>query len=382
MAGDGNDRAGGRTGPLALLFAFLFLIGVAIGWAWLQGSEPPQPDGQAAVRMAVTVPSPPPEQARPGDSGATRAPDPPPAPPAPADARAPEPKAAEPPPRQAAAAPPPAPAPAPKPDPRLRPAPDPNLVQPGPFGPLPRIAPDGRAPWQVYARPFDQAERRPRIAIVIGDLGYSAAATTAAIEKLPPEITLAFAPYADDLQGWIARARTGGHEVMLQLPMEPLDYPTNNPGPRALMTAAGLKENLSRLDWMLSRVQGYVGVTNYMGSKFTTSTNDMRPILEQVRDRGLLFVDSRSSQRSVAAQVAREVRMPHAANNRFIDNEASRTSIDARLEELERVARESGTALGLGYPYPVTIERVAAWATGLERKGLVLAPVSAIVTRP
>jgi len=133
---------------------------------------------------------------------------------------------------------------------------------------------------------------------------------------------------------------------------------------------------------MLSRVQGYVGVTNYMGSKFTTSTNDMRPILEQVRDRGLLFVDSRSSQRSVAAQVAREVRMPHAANNRFIDNEASRTSIDARLEELERVARESGTALGLGYPYPVTIERVAAWATGLERKGLVLAPVSAIVTRP
>ncbi|MCW5752612.1 MAG: divergent polysaccharide deacetylase family protein [Alphaproteobacteria bacterium] len=264
----------------------------------------------------------------------------------------------------------------------LPPVPDPALVQPGPYGPLPVIAPDGRQAWQVYARPFDRADPRPRIAILIGDLGFSVSASNAAIERLPQGVTLAFAPYAEDLQNWIGKARLHGHEVMLQLPMEPLDYPTNDPGPRALLTSLGADDNMRRLEWMLGRFSGYVGVTNYMGSKFTTSAADMRPILEALRDRGLLFVDSRSSQRSVAWSVARELRMAHAANNRFIDNEASRLSIDARLEELERIARDHGTALGIGYPYPVTIERVAAWAAQLERKGLLLAPVSAVVQPP
>lgn len=264
----------------------------------------------------------------------------------------------------------------------LPPVPDPALVQPGPYGPLPVIAPDGRQAWQVYSRPFDRADTRPRIAILIGDLGFSVSASNAAIERLPPGVTLAFAPYAEDLQNWIGKARLHGHEVMLQLPMEPLDYPTNDPGPRALLTSLGAGDNLRRLEWLLGRFSGYVGVTNYMGSKFTTSAADMRPILEALRDRGLLFVDSRSSQRSVAWSVARELRMAHAANNRFIDNEASRLSIDARLEELERIAREHGSAIGIGYPYPVTIERVAAWAGQLERKGLLLAPVSAVVQLP
>lgn len=263
----------------------------------------------------------------------------------------------------------------------LPPVPDPALVQPSPHGPLPIIAADGRKPWQVYARPFDDADKRPRIAIMVADMGLSQAATQSAIIRLPSAVTLAFAPYASDLQTWIAQARASGHEAVLQLPMEPLDYPHNDPGPRALLTSLKPADNLDRLAWLLGRFTGYVGVTNYMGSKFTASTNDVRPVLEVLAKRGLLFVDSRSSARSVATRVAAELGMPRAYNDRFLDNEASRSAIDARLEELERIALKNGVAIGIGYPYPVTIDRIANWAPTLGPKGIVLVPVSAVVNK-
>lgn len=263
----------------------------------------------------------------------------------------------------------------------LPPVPDPALVQSSPHGLLPIIAPDGRKPWQVYARPFDEGDTRPRIAIMVADMGLSQAATQSAITRLPSAVTLAFAPYASDLQTWIAQCRAAGHEALLQLPMEPIDYPHNDPGPRALLTSLKLADNLDRLSWLLGRFTGYVGVTNYMGSKFTASAGDVRPILEVLGQRGLLFVDSRSSARSVATRVAAEVGLPHAYNDRFLDNEASRTAIDARLEELERIALKNGVALGIGYPYPVTIDRIANWAPTLVAKGIVLAPVSAVVNK-
>jgi polysaccharide deacetylase 2 family uncharacterized protein YibQ len=259
--------------------------------------------------------------------------------------------------------------------------PDPALVTPGREGLLPVVAPDGRQAWRVYARPFDAAEQRPRLAIVLGDLGLSQQATMTAIQKLPAGVTLAFAPYAGNLQDWIAQARAAGHEVLLQLPMEPLDYPASDPGPKALLTSLSPADNQARLEWVLSRVTGYVGVTNYMGSKFTMAPEALRPVLAELKGRGLLFLDSRSNQQSVGGRLAREVGLPVALNNRFLDNEASRTAIDARLDELERIARAGGTAVGIGYPYPVTIERIAAWAQRLPERGLVLAPVSAVVNR-
>jgi polysaccharide deacetylase 2 family uncharacterized protein YibQ len=263
----------------------------------------------------------------------------------------------------------------------LTPAPDPALVQNGPHGPLPIIAPDGRRPWQVYGRPFDDSDKRPRIAVMVADMGLSQAATQSAITRLPSAVTLAFAPYASDLQVWIAQCRASGHEALLQLPMEPLDYPHNDPGPRALLTSLKPADNLDRLSWLLGRFTGYAGVTNYMGSKFTASAGDVRPVLDVLAKRGLLFVDSRSSARSVATKVAAELDMPRAYNDRFLDNEASRTAIDARLEELERIALKNGVALGIGYPYPVTIDRIAHWAPSLAAKGIALAPVSAVVNK-
>lgn len=260
----------------------------------------------------------------------------------------------------------------------LAPAPDPDLVEQSQKGPLPAISRDGREPWQVYARPFDGSDARPKIAIVVNWLGLSDAATEAAIQELPGGVTLAFAPYAENLTNWVRLARAAGHEVLLNLPMEPLNYPANDPGPQTLLTSLSPARNLDRLEWTLSRVTGYVGVTNYMGSRFTTSSASLKPVLKALKGRGLLFLDSRSSSRSLAPEVAKELDLPWVANNRFLDNQASRRAIDAELEALEVVARSQGYAVGIGFPYPVTLERLAAWIPTLQEKGFVLAPVSAI----
>ncbi|MCE2509588.1 MAG: divergent polysaccharide deacetylase family protein [Alphaproteobacteria bacterium] len=260
----------------------------------------------------------------------------------------------------------------------LPPAPDPALVEESQKGPLPAIGQDGREPWQVYARPFDGTDTRPKIAIVVNWLGLSDAATEAAIQELPGGVTLAFAPYAENLTNWVRLARAAGHEVLLNLPMEPLNYPTNDPGPQTLLTSLSPARNLDRLEWTLSRVTGYVGVTNYMGSRFTTSSASLKPVLKALKGRGLLFLDSRSSSRSLVSEVAGEMALPWVANNRFLDNQASRVAIDAELEALEAVARSQGHAVGIGFPYPVTLERLAAWIPTLQKKGFVLAPISAI----
>ncbi len=257
---------------------------------------------------------------------------------------------------------------------------DPDLVERSTQGLLPKIAPDGRQPWRVYARPFDTTDNRPRLAVVFTSLGLSSAATEAAIQGLPGGVTLAFQPYADDLQQWIQLARAAGHEVLLNLPMEPADYPSSDPGPQALFTALTPEQNLSRLDWALSRVTGYVGVTNFMGSRFTTSREAMLPVVQVLKDRGLLLLDSRASARSVATKLATELAVPRAINDRFLDTgEVTRVSIDSRLAEAERIALEVGTSVVIGQPYPVTIERVRAWAQDLESRGIALAPLSAVV---
>lgn len=256
--------------------------------------------------------------------------------------------------------------------------PDPALVAPGADGPLPVIAPDGRQAWNVYARPFTAPAGTSKIAIVVGGLGLSQAATRAAIQQLPGVVTLAFAPNAPNLQDWIAEARAAGHEVVLQLPMEPEGFPANDPGPYTLLANATAADNLERLHWLLSRFTGYVGVTNYLGTKLSTQADALKPILADLRERGLLFLDSRETNDSVAGKVAAELKLPRVINNRFIDASASRTGVDQKLAELERIATATGTAVGIGYPYPVTIERVTEWAKSLPGKNIVLAPVSAV----
>jgi len=256
---------------------------------------------------------------------------------------------------------------------------DPEMLDQTTSGPLPKIAPDGREPWQVYARPFTAPKgKSAKVSIIMAGLGLSKTQTLAAIQQLPGAVTLSFAPYARNLEDWIVQARAAGHEVLLELPMEPEDYPQNDPGPHTLLTTLSTPDNMERLNWLLGRFPGYVGVTNFMGAKFTANEQKMLPIIQSLKERGLLYLDAKTNRKSVAARIAKELKVPLATNNRFIDREASRVSIDARLYELERIAKSVGAAVGLAFPYPVTVERLAAWVATLEKKGITLAPLTAL----
>lgn len=261
----------------------------------------------------------------------------------------------------------------------LTPAPVPGLVEDSRNGPLPRIAQDGRKPWQVYARPFPATDKRPRIAIVMSDLGLSGVTTGNALAKLPPGITLAFLPYAERLDDWVERARTKGHEVMLSVPMEPLNYPRDDPGPNALLTMLGPDRNVERLEWSLGKAVGYVGITSTTGSKFTANPAAMQPIIDVLKARGLLLVDSRINPKSVAGPLANLAGVPRALGDRVIDRDLSRGAIDDQLRELEELAKTNGAAVGFASPYPTTIERLNLWLTSLADRGVALAPVSAVV---
>ncbi len=247
------------------------------------------------------------------------------------------------------------------------------LTAPGTTGPLPVIAGDGRTPERAYARPFT-SNGKPKVALVIGGLGLNAAQTRAAIEGLPPEVTLSFVPYADGLQGWVDQARAQGHEVLLEIPMEPLDYPANDPGPYTLLAQSRPDETKARLEWLLSRTTGYFGVTNYLGGKFLTSEQATGPFLSALKQRGLAFLDDGSggAVRGGGAGVSR------ASADRIIDEQLTPDSIERHLLALENSALRGGGALGAGFAYPVTLAQVSRWSEGLAARGYQLAPASAI----
>jgi polysaccharide deacetylase 2 family uncharacterized protein YibQ len=411
---DATDPA--KSGPSALGIAWALLV-LGVGGFVVYSNLNPRETVDLGTPIAAQIELPPVETAATAAPPAAPVPTPrePPKPlPAPASPTpAAQPEAPRPPPAEQrpapVAAPPPAPTPAPvadipaPPSParpqvqaqaqssppevapqaagRAAPAPAPSVAVARPS--LPALPPrDVTAPtWVRNARPFDPEERRPRIAIVIVDLGKSQAATNAAIQNLGGGITLAFTPYADGLAQWVALARAAGHEVLLSLPMEPTDFPNTDPGPQTLLTALTGRQNLERLTWTLERAQGYVGVINAQGSRFTASTDAMRPIIDRLHQRGLLMVDARTAANSVAMRIAEDVGLPRAYADRLIDQEASRPSIDRALADLERIARQNGSALGIAQTYPVTFERLINWLAQIEARGFVIAPVSAVVNR-
>jgi polysaccharide deacetylase 2 family uncharacterized protein YibQ len=243
-----------------------------------------------------------------------------------------------------------------------------------PQGPLPIISKDGRTPFQAYARPFHD-NGKPKVSLIIGGLGLNAAATRTAIERLPPEVTLSFVPYADSLQAWIDLARADGHEVLLEVPMEPLDYPNNDPGPSTLLVNSSHEEMTRRLEWILSRATGYFGVTNYLGGRFMSADQAMNVFTSALRGRGLGFLDDGSAGRRPAAGV------PRASADAIVDEQLSADAIDHQLNALGADAQQKGQALGAGFAYPVTLTEVLRWTQGLNAKGLQLAPASALAHR-
>jgi polysaccharide deacetylase 2 family uncharacterized protein YibQ len=258
---------------------------------------------------------------------------------------------------------------------KLAAAPDPRLMERTRYGILPRIGADGTRPAQVYARAAGP-KTGPRVAVLLSGLGISQSATAEAIAKLPPAVTLAFAPYGSDLERSVAQARDDGHEVMLQVPMEPFDYPDNDPGPHTLTVRAQPQENLDRLHWVMGRFTGYTGIVNFMGAKLTADETALAPILKEIADRGLVLLDDGSSSRSVIGTGVRG-QATTARAHLVLDVIARPDAIDRELQRIEELARDRGFAIGTASALPLTIDRVARWAKGLEAKGIQLVPVSA-----
>jgi polysaccharide deacetylase 2 family uncharacterized protein YibQ len=213
------------------------------------------------------------------------------------------------------------------------------------------------------------------VALVIGGLGLNARATQTAILTLPPQITLSFVPYAEGLQGWIDLARAHGHEVLLETPMEPLDYPDNDPGPYTLMADGAGPETAKKLDWILSRATGYYALTNYLGSRFLADDKAYESFLGAVRGRGLGFIDDGLAGGRTGGGV------PRASAERVIDDQLTQAAIDQQLLKLEASALQRGQALGAGFAYPVTLDKVARWAQSVEQRGYQLAPASALAVK-
>ena len=261
---------------------------------------------------------------------------------------------------------------------RLPPAPDRRVAEKSRFGLLPRIGAAGERPMDVYSRPFVTTAalkaNAPKIALVVGGVGLNPATTEAAIRELPEAVTLAFAPYGDNIAAAAARARARGHETLLQAPMEPFDYPENNPGPHTLRVDAG---DLDDLHWLMGRFAGYAGVMNFMGGRFTSDEKALSPVLADIAQRGLFFLDDGAAPQSLVGSVAARVSLPAARVEVILDARGTPQSLDAALAQLEAEARKNGSAIGFANAQGPTIARLARFAREVERRGVAIAPVSA-----
>jgi uncharacterized protein len=254
---------------------------------------------------------------------------------------------------------------------------DQRLLEKTRYGMIPVVA-DGLKPFTVYAAEADRAKaaKMPTVSIVIGGLGVGAAKTADAIMKLPPAVTLAFTPYGSDPSKLAERARSQRHEILLQVPMEPYDYPDNDPGPQTLLATLGPEENLDRLFWHLGRLQGYAGIANFMGARFVATDAAMAPIIREAAKRGLGYFDDGSAPRSVAAALAGSQAMPFAKGDIAIDAVPTSAEIDRALAKLESIAKDRGFAVGTASALPISIDRIGAWIKTLDAHGVMLVPLT------
>jgi polysaccharide deacetylase 2 family uncharacterized protein YibQ len=259
--------------------------------------------------------------------------------------------------------------------------PDEALIEETAEGKLPIVAADGTRPVDRYARPWSGA-RGTRIAIVVGGLGLSQSGTQRALDTLPEDITLAFAATGNSLFRWMPVARKGGHEILLQLPLEPFDYPDNNPGRLTLVSTDPEATNLKRLHEAMGRMTNYTGVMNYLGGRFLADANALEPVMKDISGRGLLFLDDGSSAQSLSASYAKAYASPHAFADLVLDQEVSKASVLKKLDDLERIALRKGSAIGVASAFDESVDAVAEWAREAQNRGIEIVGVSVLADVP
>jgi polysaccharide deacetylase 2 family uncharacterized protein YibQ len=261
---------------------------------------------------------------------------------------------------------------------------DPRLAEVSRHGVIPKMGSGGVRASEVYASPLAAAAAAsggPQIALVIGRMGVSAQGTNDALSKLPAAVTVAFSPYGAGVDAAVARAREGGREVLLQVPMEPFDYPDNDPGPQTLLIATSPDQNVDRLHWFMSRFAGYVGIGNYMGARFAANEPAVSTVMREVAKRGLMYFDDGTATRSLVSQVAALNNVPFARADLIVDAGRSPAEIDAALARLEAMARERGSAVGMAIALPASIDHIAKWAASVGSRGITLVPISVIANK-
>ncbi len=257
----------------------------------------------------------------------------------------------------------------------------PELIEKSGEKRLPKIGADGTRPFDAYARAWS-GTAGPRIAIIITGLGLSQTGTQTAIKQLPEDVTLAFASEGNSIDRWMQAARREGHEIILQVPMEPFDYPNVSPGKFTLEVAGSPDENRTRLEWALARTTNYTGIMNHMGAAFTGDRPAVEAMLMNLHKRGLMFLDDGTSARSLAQEEALKTGVPYARADFIIDQDRTNGAIMAKLNELEQTARSQGVAIGVGAAFNETIGAVATWMNEAKKRGIEFVPISAAAIDP
>jgi polysaccharide deacetylase 2 family uncharacterized protein YibQ len=266
-------------------------------------------------------------------------------------------------------------------DSRLAHLPNPSIIENTPSGRLPIYGQNGQRAFDIYARPWSGA-RGVRIAILVGGLGLSQTGSNYAIENLPEDITLGFAGNGNSLQRWMQTARREGHEIILQVPLEPFDYPNNNPGRGTLVTANDPVSNIKSLHDAMGRITNYAGISNFMGGRFLSAPESFEPIMRDIAKRGIMFFDDGSSAQSLAETFSRTLGIPFAAGDIILDGKQDKGSILQKLDDLERVARRNGQAIGVASAFPESVDAIAQWSNEAKARGIEIVGLSALATDP
>jgi len=223
---------------------------------------------------------------------------------------------------------------------------------------------------------------RGKIALIIRGLGVKADVTASTLETMPRQVAMGFVPYGKDLKPWTDEARQRRHEVLIQIPMEPKDYPENNPGPHTLLTSLSIDKNLQRLDWLLNRFSNIMGVTNFLGGKFAEAPTALAPIMMELKARNLVYIGDGTVAQPATLQIAGQLSLSFSAADSVIDSDRKPDAISKALTRLEEKARANGSAIAIAHAYPGTLKQLEKWIPTLQAKGLALVPVSELVSSP
>ena len=230
--------------------------------------------------------------------------------------------------------------------------------------------------WRRFAALSKETGAAPIIAIVIDDLGHTERDLSRAM-SLGEGITLAFLPYTTRVAEFAKRARQKGFEILVHMPMEPTNASVD-PGPNALLTSLSDSELMRRLKQNLTRFEGYVGINNHMGSKFSQDKRAMGLVIDALGARGLLYLDSVTIDTTVGKSVAAASRIPFAARDVFLDSIADEKFVERQLRILEKIARKTGHAVAIGHPYSETMAVLQRWMPEARKRGFKFVPISTV----